>query len=220
MSHAAFKPARALLYNLVAIALVMITGGVALAYGIDALGRQKHRVADLSDNTNVVTRTLAGRDLSIPLSWLRYDEQLSEGFASQIEMAIDLPLGRAGALQTVNLTLVPRSRARPSSSLLDGVYLHQFDAIDVSGAPGLVGKPLLASAGFEDETVWYDPISADPFVAKCIEPIGPKSAGQCLRTVVLPSGIAVIYSFPVEALASWRQFDDSATPWLKRIGAL
>lgn len=208
------------MYNLLAIALVMITGGVALAYGIDALGRQGHRPTELDDSGAVVTRTMAGRDLSIPISWFRYHEEQVEGFASEIELALDLPLGRGSALETIDITLVPRSRARPSASLLDGVYLHQFDAIDVAGAPGLIGKPLVGSAGFEDETVWYDPISADPFVAKCIDPLAPREAGRCLRTVVLPNGIAVIYSFSAEALASWRSFDAVAAPWLQRIGAL
>ena len=214
------RAARALLYNLLALALVLVSGGVALAYGIDALGRQGYTVIRLDDETPAVKRTIAGRDLSIPLSWFRYGEQAQEGFASQVDLAVDVPIGKGGALSRVDITLLPRSRARPSSSLLDGVYLHQFDATDVTGAPGLVGKPLIASAGFDDETVWYDPLSSDPFVAKCMDPVRGRKDGQCLRTVMLKSGIAVVYSFTSDALASWRSFDRNLTPWLQRIGAL
>ena len=202
------------------MALFLVSGGVALAYGIDALGRQGYTANRLDDQTPPVQRTIAGRDLSIPLSWFRYGEQADEGFASQIDLALDLPIGEAGSLTRVDVTLLPRTRARASSSLLDGVYLHQFDAADRTGAPGLVGKPLIASAGFDDETVWYDPLSSDPFVAKCMEPVPGREAGQCLRTVMLKSGIAAVYSFSSEALASWRAFDREVTPWLQRIGAL
>ena len=67
--------------------------------------------------------------------------------------------------------------------LLDGVYLHQFEDKQLTGPPGLVGKPLTASEGFAGETVWYDALSADPFVAKCLAPVAPGEPTQCLRTV-------------------------------------
>lgn len=202
------------------MALALVSGGVALAYGIDAIGRQPATLARLDDQSAAVKRTLAGRDLSIPINWFRFGEQASEGFASQVDLTLDLPLGKSGALTRVEVTLLPRSRARPSSSLLDSVYLHQFDAVDVSGAPGLVGKPLMASAGADDETVWYDPLSIDPFVAKCIEGVRRRTAGQCLRTVMLPTGLAAVYTFPSEVLASWKRFDGEIKPWLERIGAM
>lgn len=207
-------------FNLAAIAVVLALLGIGLAYAIDAAGRdartQTHRLA----TETTLTRTLGGRDLEIPLSWFRYEEQQVEGFAKQIELRFDLPLGAGGQPEPIDVTLLPRSRARPSAALLDGVYLHQFLPEQLSGPPGLVGKPLRADGGYAGETVWYDPLSGEPFVAKCSSPVAAGAPGQCLRTVYLGPGMAAIYSFPESALARWRNFDALLTERLRRIGAL
>jgi hypothetical protein len=156
---------------------------------------------------SVVQRTFVGKTLSIPASWLRDLQQSPEQFATRIEMEIPLPVGVDDATVPVDVTLVPRSQVRPSSLLLDGVYLHQFLPNELSGPPGLVGKPLYGSDGFQDETVWYDPISADPFVAKCIAPVEDSDSSRCLRTVYLSTGIAAVYDFDASVLWSWRRFD-------------
>lgn len=184
---------------------------LAVAYGIDALGR--HRDGSAGTGTSVV-RNIAGHTLTIPAAWLRFGTDDQQGFASQIDLQVVLPMGK------VDVTLVPRSRARPSAGLLDGVYLHQFMPNEVAGPVGLVGKPLYPGNGFEGETVWYDPLSGNPFVAKCIEPVDGSGAAQCLRTVILESGIGAIYSFSAEALPGWREFDAEMARPMKAIGAL
>ena len=106
------------------------------------------------------------------------------------------------------------------SSLLDGVYLHQFMPEQLTGPPGLIGKPLVATEGYANETVWYDAINASPFVAKCIAPVAEGEASRCIRTVYLGPGIAAVYSFDEDVLASWRKFDAALDVPLKQIGAL
>ncbi|MDB5540591.1 MAG: hypothetical protein JWQ89_2318 [Devosia sp.] len=207
-------------FNLAAIMLVLALLGVGAAYLLDAAGRAARTQAHRLDTETTLTRTLGGRDLQIPLSWFRYEEQRVEGFAKQIDLRFELPLGVAGKREAVEVTLLPRSRARPSAALLDGVYLHQFLPEQVSGPPGLVGKPLNPDEGYAGETVWYDPLSADPFVAKCSKPVAATGAGQCLRTVYLGPGIAAIYAFPEAALTHWRDFDGLLTARLGQIGAL
>jgi hypothetical protein len=128
-----------------------------------------------------------------------------------------LPLGAEGVLRQIDVQLIPRSRARPSASLLDGVYLHQFLPRQLQGPPGLVGKPLVPKEGFEDETVWYDALSANPFVAKCMAPISGEGPARCLRTVLF-SDIAAVYSFDADVLDNWRQFDPYMHELLARIG--
>lgn len=207
-------------FNLAAIVIVMALMGLGVAYLIDAAGRSARREAHRLDTETTLTRTLGGADLEIPLSWFRYEEQRIEGFAKQIDLRFELPLGVNGAIEPVDVTLLPRSRARPSSALLDGVYLHQFLPEQLSGPPGLVGKPLRPAEGYEGETVWYDALSAEPFVAKCSRPLSPKADGQCLRTVYLGPGIAAVYAFPEAVLANWRRFDGMLTERLKQVGAL
>lgn len=207
-------------FNLAAIAIVLALLGIGLAYAIDAAGRDARTQAHRLDTETTLTRTLGGRDLEIPLSWFRYEEQRIEGFAKQIDLRFDLPLGADAQIEPVDVTLLPRSRARPSAALLDGVYLHQFLPEQLSGPPGLVGKPLRADGGYADETVWYDALSAEPFVAKCSKPIAPAVSGQCLRTVYLGPGVAAVYAFRESALAHWRDFDALLTERLGQIGAL
>jgi hypothetical protein len=192
--------------------------GVALAYAVDAASRQAREAPHRLDQETTLARSIGGRDLQIPLSWFRYDEQRVEGFAKQIDLQLTVPLGPHGEARGIEVTLLPKSRARPSSRLLDGVYLHKFLPDQLSGPPGLVGKPLSGNDGFENETVWYDPLSADPFVAKCSAPVTPGAAERCLRTVYLGPGIAAVYTFDADMLASWRRFDAELQPLLQFVG--
>lgn len=204
-------------FNLAGIMLLLALCGVGLAYAIDAASRAGTQPAHRLDGETTLTRTLGDRRLEIPRSWFRYAEQQVEGFAKQIDLELSLPLGAEGALRNVEIMLLPRSRAQPSALLLDRVYLHQFQPVDISGPPGLVGKPLIAGRGFENETVWYDPLSADPFVAKCSAPVAPGAEPRCLRTVRFGS-VAAVYSFGADVLFNWRIFDARMLPMLKAIG--
>ncbi|MBL8599014.1 MAG: hypothetical protein JNL14_14865 [Devosia sp.] len=214
-ADAAKESGHSIAFNLGAIALILAVAGLGLAYAVDAAGRAGHE-----ELAGSVSRTLGGRELTVPAAWLREDAERSAGFAKQVDIGLHLPLGPKAATREVDITLVPRSRARPSASLLDGVYLHQFMPEQLSGPPGLIGKPLVAAEGYENETVWYDAISAAPFVAKCIAPVAEGEPGRCIRTVYLGPGIAAIYSFDEDVLVNWRQFDAAVLPSLKRIGAL
>lgn len=202
-------------FNLGVIALAAAFAGLGLAYAIEAAGRGGREALAGS-----VSRTLGVRELTVPAAWLREDAERSAGFAKQVEVGLVLPLGPDAAPRRIDITLVPRSRARPSASLLDGVYLHQFMPEQLSGPPGLIGKPLMAAEGYANETVWYDAISAAPFVTKCIAPVAEGQPGRCIRTVYLGPGIAAIYSFDEDVLANWKQFDAALEPSLRQIGAL
>lgn len=206
-------------YNLATILLILLLAGIGAAYVIDGLGRDARHPSDMSGET--LSRAFGGRTLVIPREWFRYDEQEAEGFAKQIDLRLQLPLGDRGEPRTVDVTLVPRSRVRPSASLLDGVYLHQFAAEQLATVPGLVGKPLKPDAGYAGEVVWYDPVSPAPFVAKCSAPVDDAGTPQsCLRMVYLAPGMAAIYGFGADVLPQWRQFDPLVEARLKQIGAL
>jgi hypothetical protein len=203
-------------FNLAGIAVLVLLLAVGSAYLLDGIGRQNRTpVPTLSDGDRI-TQNLGGRELDIPAAWFRYGEQQREGFASQVDLTVMLK-DDSGASYKVNVTLLPRSRARTSASLLDSVYLHQFADDTLEGVPGLIGKPMRQGDGFNDESVWYDPLSPNPFVAKCLPENG---RSQCVRTVYLPSGIAAIYAFDAEGLSLWRSFDEQMGEWLGEIGAL
>lgn len=206
-------------FNLAAIAALVALGAIAIAYAIDGAGRSASTSAHRLGQEVTLTRTIGGRDLEIPLSWFRYAEQRVEGFAKQIDLQLTVPLGVKGAPVPIEVTLMPRSRVRPSAIMLDGVYLHQFQAIERDDGPnGLIGKPLQDVEGFEGETVWYDPISADPFVAKCVAPVAEGTTARCLRTVHLGPGLAAVYAFGAEVLENWKRFDPEIRALLTKIG--
>ena len=207
-----------LAFNLAGIALLVLMGAVGLAYLVDELGRQARIAPPSLEAGNTVSQTISGRELAIPESWFRYGEQLKPGFTDQIDLRIAFTVP-TGLSLPVDVTLLPKSRAPTSAALLDTVYLHQFDGETIGGVLGLIGKPMTAGSGYQGETVWYDALSPNPFVAKCVEPVAGMSGTKCVRTVYLPSGIAATYTFDAAALQSWRQFDAQMEPWLIRIGA-
>ncbi|HEV7344517.1 MAG TPA: hypothetical protein VGN60_02675 [Devosia sp.] len=208
-----------LAYNSAAIAVFVLLLAVGAAYLVDELARANRAVAPSLGDANPITQTISGRELSIPTAWFRYGEQIRNGFTDQIDLRILYAPPGLQAPLPVDITLLPRSRARVSSRLLDGVYLHQFGEETLRGVPGLVGKPMQAGGAYGGESVWYDALSPDPFVAKCAEPVTSGSGAQCVRTVYLPSGIAATYAFDATLLPTWRQFDAEMQRWLAPIGA-
>lgn len=206
--------------NLALIAVAVAALGLALAYGLDALSRRAPDAARLDDRGEVFTRSLGGHELTIPKSWFRFAEQPVDGFVDRIELSLPLALGPDGAQRIIEVTLAPPSKARPSARLLDGVYVHRFLPGEFNDVPGLIGKPLAPEDGFTGEVVWYDALSAEPFVAKCAPQVSGEGPDECLRTVTLAPGIGAIYAFPADALPAWRQFDAAIGPWLVRIGAV
>jgi len=198
--------------------VVVAVGGLGLAYLIDAAERSAHGA---KHPAGTVIRTIGNTELHIPAAWLAGDlDAPSAGFAKQVDLVMNLPLGPENTARRIEVTLTQRSRVRPSASLLDGVYLHEFEAEQLTGPPGLIGKPMSATEGYANETVWYDPITASPFVAKCQTPIVEGQPGHCLRTVYLGPGMAAVYGFDDDVLVNWRRFDAELHPLLTEIGAL
>src|SRR5690606_19151939 len=98
--------------------------------------------------------------------------------------------------------------ATVSARLLDSVYVRQFSQSEAGGIPGLVGKPLGGSAAYRNETVWYDPLSVTPFVAKCTRPVeGVAPGADCLRVAPLADRNLAVFTFPEAVLPHWRLFD-------------
>ena len=208
---------RDVLTNLMGLVLIVVLLAIGVAYGLDALSRadtaKDTRHADVRVPVNV-----AGVALNVPVSNLRSGDLPGSAFADRLDLALTLDLG-AGKALLVDLTLVPKARARASAALLDSVYLKRFTSAEKRGAPGLVGKPLAGGDGYDGETVWYDPINVDPFAAKCAAPVSEDVMGVCMRTLVLDSGLSAILGFSESALMHWRQFDQPLRAFLDDIGA-
>jgi hypothetical protein len=202
------------------LALIGVAAGVvglALAYGLNTV---RTPTAASGGVDHQLVRTIGGRDVTVPASWFRSDGDRAEGVTSEVDLSMSLPVGQGGQLRSIEVTLMPRSKVAPTSLLLDSVYLHQFDQRQLSGPEGLIGKPLISEAGNEGETVWYDALSADPFVAKCAAPVAEGLTSRCLRAVYLGTGLAAVYSFDADLLSNWKLFDGEIKPIMSKIGAL
>jgi len=209
------------MFNLAAIALVLTLIGLGVAYLLVAAAKRPATMIASRWSEPVMHKKLAGTQLLIPKSWMRasWGQQGGE-FAEQVDLRLNLRFGPETKLFTVKLRLIALAKAQPSSFLLDAVYARQFSLRQVSGAPGLVGKPLNPTEGFQSETVWYDPISPNPFVAKCLSENAGGATATCLRTVQASRQLAVIYQFDADLLPYWKNFDAAMLPFLAQIGVI
>lgn len=203
------------LYTLCLIALIVMLAGLGLAYAATAWFDSR-RLAD-TDPALAAThlKTVGAQHYGVPAVLMPDLAQHRDGFADRIDLVLALPLGPGGRLSEIEVTIMPRGRAATSAALLDAVYLRQFGAGQMQGPPGLVGKPLEGDAGVTGETVWYDPLSATPFAAKCMAPVVARpEARTCLRTVQLSDRNTAIFAFSPSVLDSWRMFDEVVERWL------
>lgn len=207
-------------FNLGLIAVGVMLLGIGVAYFIDAIGHRETPLPSLLTAGPTIEKTVGGQTLAIPPAWFRFAEQRFPGFTEKIDLLFALPLGPNNSLREVNVLLEPASRTRSSARLLDAVYLHQFLPEQIDGPLGLIGKPLRNRDGFQNETVWYDPITSNPFVAKCVAPVFDNMPAICVRTVTLSGNVSATYAFDRELLEQWRVFDEEASKWLLKIGGI
>lgn len=202
-------------YTLTVIALIVAILGLTSAYAIGAwLQSAREKPADPAlAATHLIT--IGAQHYVVPAALVSDPVQRRDGFSDRLDMSLALPLGTGGALTMVDVTIMPRGRIRTSANLLDSVYVHQFAATQLQGVPGLVGKPLTGDAGTSGETVWYDPLSATPFVAKCAVPVSMGTEQKtCIRTVQLSDRNIAVFAFEPSVLQNWRSFDAEVEEWL------
>ncbi len=207
-------------FNLAALALFMMLAGLGAAYLIQAAsGPEKLRAPSVFTQP-LVQKDIAGTLLNVPSDWLFAPTQSEAQEVEFLDLRLFVPLLPQTPPAKVGLRLAAPHLTRPSAGLLDSVYALHFSPAQLSGPPGLIGKPLRKEDGFDNETVWYDPVSPAPFVAKCIDLAPSDDTPDCIRTVLLPSGLSVTYQFNSGLLDSWRTFDQTLAPYLEQIGAM
>ena len=207
-------------FNIAFITLVAAILGVGVAYYIDSVNQKRLELPSLDNSTPLVTKIVGGQSLGAPAPWFRFFEPEGEEFVERIELIFALPLGVGDKVGEVQVVIAPLREARPGAELLDAVYLHQFKPEQISGPTGLIGKPLKDATGFEGEIVWYDPISPNPFVAKCRLPVAETSTQKCIRTVRISEKLAATYKFDFELAGAWKRFDIEAGKWLAKINGI
>ncbi|WP_196258730.1 hypothetical protein [Pelagibacterium limicola] len=202
-------------YTLAVLTLIVAMLGLGGAYAVGAwLDAAREEPANPAlTATHLVT--IGAQHYVVPAALMSDPIQRRDGFSDRLDMALALPLGAGGRLTMVDVTIMPRGRIRTSANLLDSVYLRQFANAQLQGPPGLVGKPLAGDAGTVGETVWYDPLSPTPFVAKCAVPVAMGGEQKtCIRTVQLSDRNTAVFAFEPSVLDNWRRFDETVESWL------
>lgn len=200
------------MFNLAALALILLMGGLGIAYLLDAYGKPATLSGISVFEGPFVSKSLAGAQINIPAGWQNPTTRTNNQQVSFLDLQLRVRIQSGAPLTHLKIHLSPIGDSEPSSTVLDSVYTLRFTQNQLSEFGGLIGKPLKPEEGFENETVWYDPISATPFVAKCIDLGMLISTTNCLRTVQISPRLAATYQFSSDHLPYWREFDEAMTP--------
>ena len=207
------------LFNLAALALVLLLAGIGLAYWLNSAKSLSSLPLKSVFSEPFVSKALGSTELKIPQQWFSDPENINLD-ADFVDLKLIVQFTTEAKPTPIRLHLAISQNTRPSSRLLDSVYALRFKSDEIRGVRGLVGKPLKPEDGFENETVWYDPISTDPFVAKCLD-LGADSAPPlCIRTVQISPSLILTYQFYADQLVHWQKFDTIMEPFLAQIGAI
>ena len=204
-------------FNLAALALILSVVGLGVAYWLDANGKPSPPPAPSVFGAPFLEKTLAGTQLKIPTAWQNPATHINDKTLDFLDLILQVVFSENSDLQTINVHLTPSDQSQPSAQLLNSVYMLRFSQSQLNTISGLIGKPLRQEEGFQNETVWYDPIGSNPFVAKCIVLDANNTAPNCLRTVQLTPEISATYQFNESNLIHWRNFDIKLNDFISKI---
>ncbi len=208
-------------FNLAATALILLMAGLGIAYWLIANAKQETKLTPSTYAPPFVQKTLAGTRIQVPEAWLNRETQSGRQDVEFLDLKLMVQFEPGAQPSELSLHLAPPGTSQPSAILLDSVYALRFTSKQLTpppGPPGLIGKPLRAEQGFQNETVWYDPISPRPFAAKCLDLGTSNNAANCLRTVQFSPRIMVTYQFNENELVHWRKFDETMQDYLSALG--
>ncbi|MFT6658919.1 MAG: hypothetical protein ACJAZW_002088 [Maritalea sp.] len=189
--------------NILILCIVLSLVGLGIVYSLDFFEVPGETRAVETEES--VEFSIAASKLHAPKSWIETQFKPKENMLNFLELRLELQVN--GQSNAVNVTLLPASQAAPSAYLLDALYIHNFASGPSEQKYGLVVKKLRNEAGFEDETIWYDALSANPFVAKCLtEKTAPDNAKNCITTVLVNKRVSALIQFEDSVLPNWRVF--------------
>ena len=206
------------LFNLAAIALMLVLAGLAAAYWLIEQTPPEEAPPPSTFSPPFFRTTINGIAINIPTAW-RLQTPRNSGITTQtLDANLLISFENNGNPQRVGMHVSTAEQTQSSAALLDTVYIHQFTPRQIDTVPGLVGKPLKGEEGYQDETVWFDSLSTRPFVAKCTSRPAAPDFPDCIHTITTGNGLAVTYQFNRRLLSHWRTFDRALQQLLKNTG--
>lgn len=210
MSDHSFKPKPMIL---VWILILLSFLGLGLVYLIDNLEEKR--------NTEAVQKgefefTLAAKTFRVPKNWV--ESYYGQENAALSSLQLKVPFQLNGETIPLTVSLLPSAKAAPSAYLLDTLYIHNFSDTPGSQAFGLVVKKLKSQNGYENENVWYDALSTNPFVAKCLsEPLGESTKHNCATTILVNKRVSALVQFDGLYLGLWRELHAELAQFAKTL---
>ncbi len=210
--------------TLLAVASILagLVGLFQLAIGW--LGGEALKAGFTTDPTPILV-TLDAEPLSVPQNMIRFSDQRRSGPAKRIDMVIHWPSmegyspARADAFDDITpdapilfVSIAPRMTEVDSTGRLINLYSRFFDDPSeptTSGpAPdGLVGRTLRQGHGYDNEEIFFEAGSTDPFVARCARPDGSGLPLTCLREIHVGLNLSATYRFRRPLLDRWHQLE-------------
>lgn len=208
----------------IALAVLIIAGVIAAAYGIDqAIERYHDRVAlrGLKGKPSPVRVILAEEPLVIPANMIRFRNERRGGELEKVDLLLHWPSldgfseDRAADFRKtgtgaplVFATLTPRADAFDSDRRLDTIYDRFFSGAPFPGPSNLIGRTLDTESGYAGEVVYHAPPGTPPFATRCLAQATPEIPATCIRDVNMGYNLTLRYRFDHALLADWRSMDD------------
>ncbi|GLQ18748.1 hypothetical protein [Maritalea porphyrae] len=189
--------------NILILLICLSLLGLATVYALDFF-EETRNIQRQADN-KLVEFSISATKMQAPRTWITSDFNEEQSVVNLLQLSIPIEIEDFSI--KVTTTLLPAARAAPSAYLLDSLYIHNFAPGPSDQRFGLVVKKLRNEAGYEDESIWYDALSASPFVAKCLnEEAANTNAKNCITTVLVNKRVSALIQFEQSLMPYWRPF--------------
>lgn len=170
-----------------------------------------------------VALTISGEPLTIAANRIRFADQRHGGVLPRVDLAVLWPdlAGRTAANRdafalprpdapVLQIAIEPATVALDSAARLASVYVRAFAAEppDAALAPpvdGLVARRFVPGSPYVDETLYFEPGSVHPFVARCFPRADGDERRLCLTEIGFGKSLVAAIRFPPALLADWRR---------------
>ena len=204
--------------------LVMLTAGLtaltilmAASVLVGEIG-ERVKKAGFSDDPREIHLTIADTAFAIPANMIRFDSHRVGGRHERVDLAFAWPGLRGFTTVTEPLfqlsgrdsplvfaSIIAESEAPDAAERMNSLYERFIEGDGFRGPVGLVGHRLSGISGYGDETVFYEPDAAMPFVARCTAPTDPEIPETCMSDLRISGNLLLQYRFRRGLLDDWRQ---------------
>jgi hypothetical protein len=102
------------------------------------------------------------------------------------------------------ISLAGFSGALSAAERFRQIYPRYFAEGQFAGPDGLIVKRFRDGTPYQGDDLFYDPITADPFMARCSRPGAGETPGICLVERRIAGAVDVTARFPRDWLIEWR----------------